>query len=79
MPRSTLPGIARRTASWACGLGGAVLFFLGTASMTSGRTVAGFLPPILALCLGAVAFVAWFVLFLVGNGAVQAKPRRRPR
>lgn len=78
MSRTVLSGIIHRATSWICGLGGAALFLLGTASMTGGRTLAGILSPTLALCLGAVAFMTWFVLFLVRNDAVKAKPRRRP-
>ncbi|AIY00142.1 hypothetical protein ART_0543 [Arthrobacter sp. PAMC 25486] len=47
--------------------------------MSSSRSLAGFLTSTPALCAGVVAFMAWFVLFLVKNDAVKAKPRRRPR
>lgn len=54
-------------------------FVLGrTASLNGGGNVAGLLPGV-AILAGALAFVAWLVLFLVGNDAVTAKQRRRRR
>ncbi|MDO5752389.1 hypothetical protein [Arthrobacter sp.] len=63
----------------AFGLGGVVLFLSGTVALTSGAYVAGLLPPGVALLAGAAAFMVWFVLFLLRNDAVNAKPRRRRR
>ncbi|WP_207344309.1 hypothetical protein [Arthrobacter sp. E3] len=65
--------------AWTFGLGGAALFLSGTVALTSGAYVAGALPPGVALLAGAVAFMVWFVLFLLRNDAVKAKPRRRRR
>ncbi|MBP2414472.1 hypothetical protein JOF48_003271 [Arthrobacter stackebrandtii] len=75
MPHSVFRRLARRMAGWVFGLGGAALFFYGTAAMAGGALLA--LPPVLAVCAGALSFTAWFVLHLSAPDAVKARPRRR--
>lgn len=77
--RSVLLHLLLRVSTWLFGLGGTLLFLVGTASLSDGGRVAGLLPPGVAILAGAVAFVVWFVLFLVSNDAVKAKQRRRRR
>ena len=77
--RPTLLHLLLRVGAWLIGLGGALLFLVGTVSLNDGGNVAGLLPPGVAILAGALAFVVWFVLFLVGHDAVKAKQRRRRR
>lgn len=77
--RSVLLHLLLRVSTWFFGLGGTLLFLVGTASLGDGDRVAGLLPPGVAILAGAVAFVVWFVLYLVSNDAVKAKQRRRRR
>lgn len=74
MRNSTIRGLARRAAGWVFGLGGAVLFFCGTSAMAGGSLIS--FPPVLAICAGALAFTAWFVLHLSARDAVRSRPRR---
>lgn len=60
------------------GGGGALLFLAGAISLTSGQSVAGVLPPTLAVVFGGTALCLWLVLWLVMADAVKATSRRRP-
>ncbi len=72
-----LRAVFLRAMGWLLGVGGSLLFLAGSLSLNSGLQFARVLSPGVAVLVGGLSFMTWFVLQLLRNDAVKPKPRWR--